>query len=75
MSGGVRQMQGEDVLLRLEEAIREAGSQQAWAASAGVSAQYVGDVRKGRRAPGDAVLDVLGLQRVVSYVPAGETRP
>lgn len=72
MAGGLMQMQREDVLRRLEEGIREAGSQRAWAASAGVSAQYVGDIRKGRRAPGVAVLDALGLQRVVSYVPTAE---
>lgn len=75
MSGGVRQIQREDVLRRLEEGVRKAGSQQAWAASAGVSAQYVGDIRKGRRAPGAAVLDALGLEKAVSYVPVGEARP
>jgi hypothetical protein len=61
-----------DALAALEEAIRAAGSASAWAAAAGVSPAYVSDVRLGRRAPGEAVLRALRLQRIVSYVPAPE---
>lgn len=61
-----------DALARLEEAIRDAGSASAWAAAAWISPAYVSDVRLGRRAPGAAVLRALGLEKRVSYVPAGE---
>lgn len=49
-----------------------AGSQKAWAREAGVSAAYVGDVLRGRRAPGDSILVALGIERVVSYRKVGE---
>lgn len=59
---------GAQVPLRaLERAIRKAGSAKAWATQAGVSEAYVSDVRLGRRDPGPAVLDALGLERVVQY--------
>ena len=35
--------------------------------AAGVSQQYVNDVLKGRREPGESILKALGLERVVSY--------
>ncbi|WHQ72052.1 hypothetical protein [Methylorubrum extorquens] len=58
-----------DPLRELEEAIRRAGSARAFAEAAGLSQAYVSDVRLGRRAPGAAVLQVLGLERRVSYAP------
>ncbi|GJE74960.1 hypothetical protein [Methylorubrum suomiense] len=61
-----------DALAQLEEAIHTAGSAAAWAAAAGISPAYVSDVRLRRRAPGAAVLRALGLEKRVSYVPAGE---
>lgn len=62
---------GAQVPLRaLERAVRKAGSAKAWAEGAGVSEQYVSDVRLGRRDPGPAVLAALGLERVVRYRPA-----
>ncbi len=33
----------------------------------GVSAQYLTDVLKGRRAPGKKILDGLGLERLIIY--------
>lgn len=56
-----------DVLARLESAVAGAGSAKAWAVRAGLSPVYVGDVRRGLRTPGPAVLRALGLTRVVSY--------
>jgi hypothetical protein len=53
---------------------QEAGSQQAWAALHGLSAPYVSDVLGGKRAPADAILGALGLQKVVIYHPR-ETQP
>jgi len=51
----------------LASACAQAGGQSAWAKRAGVSQQYVQDVLKRRRAPGKAILDALGLERVVTY--------
>lgn len=56
-------------LLALESAIEREGTAQAWARRAGLSPQYVADVRLGRRAPGPAILLALGLVRIVSYAP------
>ncbi len=59
----------------LERAIeREGGSAKAWAKRAGLSRQYVYDVRSGKRAPGPAILLALGLVRVVSYEPSAAQR-
>jgi hypothetical protein len=59
----------DEVLQRLRQACREAGSQKAWAYSAGFSAAFVGDVLGGRRPISDNILRCLGLQRAeVSYV-------
>lgn len=54
----------------LAAAIEAAGSARAFAAAAGLSEQYVSDVRMGRRAYGPTILAALGLARVVTYVPA-----
>jgi DNA-binding transcriptional regulator YdaS (Cro superfamily) len=44
-------------------------SQAAWARKHGVSPAYVSDVINGRREPGPAILDALGIERVVTYRP------
>lgn len=64
-----RALKEDDVVGRLRAACKAAGGQARWADLAGCSPQYVGDVLKGRRAPGDAVLAALGLQRRITYVP------
>lgn len=51
----------------LRAACERAGSQKRWAQINGVSDAYVCDVLSGRREPGDAILNGLGLERVVSY--------
>jgi len=51
----------------LARACEQAGSQRAWARDHDVTGQYVHDVLKGRRAPGQAIIAALGLRRVVSY--------
>ena len=45
----------------------EAGSVRAWALKHGVSPVYVGHVLAGKRGPGKALLDALGLVQVISY--------
>lgn len=42
-------------------------SQAQWAREHGISPGYVNDVLNGRREPGKAILEALGLERVVSY--------
>lgn len=59
----------EDVVERLKAACVSVGGQAAWAATQGLSGCYVNDVLRGRRAPGDAILRGLGLQRDIRYVP------
>jgi len=53
----------------LRRRCQEVGSQQAWAELHGVSAPYVSDVLKGKRAPADAILAGLGLARTTIYHP------
>lgn len=58
----------DDVRARLSAAIREAGSQRAFAARAGVSAGFLSDVIRGRRDPGERVLAAIDLRRVERFV-------
>ena len=43
------------------------GNQASWAREHGVSAPYVHDVLRGRRAPGAAILEALRLRKIVRY--------
>ncbi len=54
-------------LLHLQTAINKAGSQKAFAKSAGVSEQYLSEVLNGKKEMGPAIQDALGLERVVTY--------
>lgn len=56
------------VCTRLQAACDAAGGQQAWARRHDISPSYVSDVLHARRAPGDSILQALGLARVVKYV-------
>lgn len=47
-------------------------SQAQWAREHGISPGYVNDVLNGRREPGKAILEALGLERVVSYREKGD---
>lgn len=49
-------------------------SQAAWAKKHGLSPAYVSDVINGRREPGKAILEALGLERVVSYRVKGDEK-
>jgi hypothetical protein len=59
----------EQVIERLMAACVEAGGQTAWAAAHGLSVPYVNDVVRRRRGPAARILEGLGLQREVRYVP------
>src|SRR5687767_5782214 len=56
-----------DVIALLAKRCEEAGSQRAFAEANKISAQYVNDVLKQKREPGDAILKALGLQKMESY--------
>lgn len=62
-----KQLTYEELIALLRRRIKECGSQKDFAATAGISAQYVSDVLHGRREPGESILDALGLQKVVTY--------
>jgi DNA-binding transcriptional regulator YdaS (Cro superfamily) len=56
-----------DVCARLYKACKDQGGQSAWAALHGVSPTYVSSVLHARIEPGKAILQALGLVRVVVY--------
>jgi transcriptional regulator with XRE-family HTH domain len=55
------------VIALLAKRYEESGSQKAFAEANDVSAQYVSDVLKQKREPGEAILKALGLYKVESY--------
>ncbi len=55
------------MLERLRAKLVRAGTQRALAVELGVSLPYLNDVLRGRRDLGPAVLDGMGLVRVVEY--------
>lgn len=56
-----------DVRELLRKACEAAGSDRAWALEHKLSAQYVGDVKNGKRSIGPAILKALGLSAVTTY--------
>ena len=64
---------GDEAIVRMLLAgCRAAGTQAKWASANGVSPQYVSDVLRGHRVPGDRLLRRLGLRREITYVPVDE---
>ena len=57
-------MTTDDVRDLLKRACERAGTQGAWAKAHEVSAAYVSDVLLGRRDPGPAICEALGLEAV-----------
>jgi hypothetical protein len=51
----------------LDEAIRKAGSQAAFADLHEISRQYITDVLKGRRDMSGKILEAIGLEKVIEY--------
>lgn len=56
-----------EVRRMLSAAIAETGTQKAFAEAHGMSGAYLSEVVRGTRDPGPAVLEALGLERVVWY--------
>lgn len=65
----MRQLAESDVRRLLQTMIDEAGGVRAFAKELGCTPSYVCDMRLGRRAPAPAVLERLGLVKVVRYWP------
>lgn len=61
-----------DVITRLRDAIAREGSQKAFAQAHHISEQYLSDVLRGRREPGQKILDALGVERIIRYREKGE---
>ncbi len=62
----------QDVIALLRKQADEAGSQKLLAAKLEVTPQYITDILRGRREPGEAILRPLGLRKIVSYESEGE---
>ena len=58
----------------LREACAKVGSQQAWAKRHDLSGSYVTDVLRGRRGPGQGLLDAMGYERIVGYRKKADAR-
>lgn len=57
----------DEVLRRLQALCDEAGGQRALARRLGVSMAFINAALKGRARPSGAILDALGLERVMAY--------
>ena len=57
-----------EVMLLLNKAVRDAGSQKAFAEQCGISQQFLHDVLNARRAPSEKILSVLGVRKVTRFV-------
>lgn len=63
-----------EVFGAIRTACRASGSQSAWAASIGITPQYLSDVLNCRRDPSMTILRAIGLRRVVTYVGMGKAK-
>lgn len=68
-------MKVSEVVEMLSQACEDAGSQQSWAEANGLSPQYVNDVLKGRREPGQSIATALGLSKRSEYDELPATKP
>lgn len=59
----------DDVIRLLEKHVADAGTQAAFAKRAGITTAYVTDVLYRRRPAGPAILNAIGVRKVVTYEP------
>jgi len=59
---------------RLQDLVERHGSQQAVSRILGLGQSYISDLLSGRRAASNAVLDKIGLQRIVVNAPGKSKR-
>lgn len=57
----------QELIAKLRDVVTRTGSQKDYAQQHGLSEQYLSDVLRGRREPGQKILDALGVERVVGY--------
>jgi len=62
-----KQLTHDELIALLRRRIKEAGQQKLFAEANGISAQYVSDVLRKRREPGEAILEALGLRKAITY--------
>jgi len=62
-----KQLTLNEVIALLRRRCEEFGSQRAFALDSNISPQYITDVLRRKREPGQMVLDALGLRKVVTY--------
>jgi len=60
-------MTDDQVIALLRKRIELAGSQKAFAVQHELSPAFINDLLQGRRDPSAAILNVLGLERIVTY--------
>lgn len=60
-------MTKDDVLTLIQQGVKAAGSQRAFACQCNVTTQYINDILRGRRDPGPKVLDMLGIEKTTVY--------
>ena len=61
-------MDGNGLINRLYREIEKHGNQKKTAKALGISQQFLTDVLKGRRSPGDRLLRALGMEKRVEFV-------
>lgn len=66
-------MNNTDIREAIRRQVRIVGNQSILARSWGISPQYLSDILKGRRDPGEAVLRKLGYEKRVTYAK-GESK-
>jgi transcriptional regulator with XRE-family HTH domain len=55
-----------DMAEHIRQAVLKAGSQSAFARQCNVTRSYIHDLIQGRRDPGPKILDILGIEKVVT---------
>lgn len=63
----VKELTRQDVIILIEELVQEEGSQAAAAKRIGITPSYVGDVLRGTREPGPAILSFFGIEKETVY--------
>jgi transcriptional regulator with XRE-family HTH domain len=66
----VRCMDENGFIKRLKTEVAKHGNQKKTAAALGISQQFLTDVLKGRRQPGEKLLAALGLEKRIEFVKA-----
>jgi hypothetical protein len=64
-------MEDNFVIAELQRRIKICGSQKVAAEELEISAQHLGDILRGRRTPGSALLEKLGFVKISVQVPSG----